>query len=166
MFVHSLRKKLGAQLHQLFDNEDEELQGVIDDCSSSGLTRIELRFERRNFGPVEYYQQQLELAFDTFVNSGAIEVRSLATELNAVLTNVKDCLLFIEESSSEYYIAWYKNNAYQSQIYGVNYRDCSFFFPEDKNKETQKVKSKYPIHTIDICRYVRPKEMDNHTIFS
>lgn len=113
MFVHSLRKKLGAQLSGLFCNEDEDLQRVIDEYCETGITRVELRFEKRSFEPKEYYEQQMDHAYCTLIGSMAARICSVKVQWELVVEQIKDCLLFIEETSGVYYVAWYKNNAYQ-----------------------------------------------------
>ena len=85
-------------MHQLFCNEDIELQKLFDKWHSSGITRIEMRFERRSFASVEYYTQQLERFYTTFVSSMAMEIRSVKDDLMQVVAKVNDCLLFIDET--------------------------------------------------------------------
>lgn len=112
MFVHSLRKRIGAQVSGLFCNEDEDLQAVIDEYCDTGITRIELRFEQRRFQSAQYYIDHMNQAYTTFTNSFAMKICSFSSHWNAVVEQIQDCLLFIEETSGEYYIGWYKNNAH------------------------------------------------------
>jgi hypothetical protein len=57
-----------------------------------------MRFERRLFASVEYYTQQLERFYTTFVSSMAMEIRSVKDDLMQVVAKVNDCLLFIDET--------------------------------------------------------------------
>ncbi len=124
-------------MYQLFANEDEDLQRVIRDCVDTGLTRIEMRFEARSFREADYYRDQLEVQYWNFIASGAPISLSIKCQLDSITEKISNCLLFIEEQSQTYYVAWYKNTAYQNQIYGIRYNDRSHFFEGDTNKENK-----------------------------
>lgn len=78
MIGSEMNKTIGCSLSKWCCNKSPQLAHKIERFKLTGFTRVELRFEHQQFKTLDYYNNAIELAVESFNKSQAARIQPIS----------------------------------------------------------------------------------------